>query len=372
MPRAHLARPSDHDPCAVVSAPPHFRPRVTIVAMTVGFGSAPYVQMLPEALSGFAEVSLLVPSHFNDPVLGTEVIKFHTGISPKRALVQSLKPRSHLDLLRKLRATRPDVIHILNGYGYPWALAIAAFAGAPIITTLHDPSPHPGNKVDAVAFHTGRFTLARSAGIHIHDEMFRSDLQRRFPGKPIFVVRHPSFASRYLKHAKPGVPRTRSVLFFGRVEYYKGIEILLRATQLLPPDVSLTVAGAGALSETEKQLAATLGSRLTLLNRFMEDDEAAALLQRAGVLALPYLQATQSSLPLISTAFGLPAVASSVGTFITEIPPLGGLLVPPGDPAALAKALLRQLDEPLPIHNTQETFDALAPRFIDMYRKVSV
>ena len=346
--------------------------RVTIVAMTVGFGSAPYVQMLPEALSRYARVTLIAPEHFNDPAPGVDVIKFRTGVSPKHALLQSLKPWSHTDLLRKVRATRPDVIHILNGYGYPWALAITAFGGAPIVTTLHDPSPHPGNRVDALAFHTGKFTLVRSAGIHVHDGMFRDELKRRFPGKHIFVIRHPSFASRYLKHAKPGVTRGRSVLFFGRVEYYKGIKTLLEAEQLLPPDVSLTVAGAGALSDSEKQLAAALESRLTLLNRFIKDDEAALLLQQAGVLALPYLQATQSSLPLIAAAFGLPVVASSVGTFTNEVPLLGGVLVPPAEPRALADALLKQLDTPAQIRNDQETFDDLAPRFMDMYRQVAV
>jgi len=347
--------------------------RVTIVAMTVGFGSAPYVQLLPEAISRHARVSLVTPDHFSDPVAGAAVIKFRTGVSPRHSLLQSLKPWSHFDLLRKVRSTRPDVIHILNGYGYPWALAIAAFlADIPIVTTLHDPSPHPGNRTDAIAAVLGRFTLARSAGIHIHDEVFRKDVSARFPRKPVFVIRHPSFASRYLKHARPGVARTRSVLFFGRVEYYKGIEVLLRAAALLPADIGIIVAGAGALSETEQQLAAVLGSRLTLINRFIEDDEAALLLQQAGVLALPYLQATQSSLPLISAAFGLPVAAAAVGAFSTEVPQLGGLVVPPGDPQALATALLRQLDTPQPIHNAQETFDDLAPRFMDMYRKVAL
>lgn len=345
--------------------------RVTIVAMTVGFGSAPYVQMLPEALNRHAQVSLVTPEHFNDTVAGVDVTKFRTGVSPKHALVQSLKPWSHFDLLRKARATHPDVIHILNGYGYPWALAIAAFSGAPIITTVHDPSPHPGNRVDAIAYHAGKVTLAFSAGIHIHDTMFRAGMERRYPNKPVFIIRHPSFASRYLKHAKPGVVRTRSVLFFGRVEYYKGIEVLLRAAQLLPPDIGITVAGAGALTETEQQLAAALGPRLTLLNRFIEDDEAAHLLQQAGALALPYLQATQSSLPMIAAAFGLPVVASSVGTFATEVPQLGGVLVPRGETAALASALSKQLDAPAPIRNDQETFDDLAPRFLAMYRAVA-
>lgn len=345
--------------------------RLTIVAMTVGFGSAPYVQMLPEAMRRHCDVTLLCPDHFHDPVEGVTVVKFRTGSSPKHSLRQSLKPWSYTDLLGKLRASRPDVVHILNGYGYPWSMAVAAFSGAPVVTTLHDPSPHPGNTVDAIQAILGRFTLWRSAGIHIHAEIFRDEIKRRYPGNPVFVVRHPSFASRYLKHALQDVARGRNVLFFGRVEYYKGIEVLLRAGALLPADVGLTVAGAGPLSETEKELAAALGSRLTLLNRFIADEEAAALLQQAGVLALPYLHATQSSLPLISAAFGLPVVASCVGTFAAEVPQLGGLVVPPGDPRALADALLRQLETPAPIRDDQETFDNLAPSFLAMYREVA-
>lgn len=345
--------------------------RVTIVAMTASFGMAPYVQMLPEAVSRFCDVTLIAPDQFRDSVERAHIVTFRTGVSPKYTLRQNVKPWSHAELLRKIKASRPDVIHIINGYGYPWALTIAAFACAPVVTTLHDPTPHPGNTVDAIQAILGRYVLWRSAGIHIHDEIFRDKLHRRYPDKPITVIRHPSYASRYLKHAKPGLSRTRSVLFFGRVEHYKGIEVLLRAAQYLPSDIRLTIAGAGALSPVENDLAEMLGQRLQLLNRFIEDDEAAHLLQGAGVLALPYLHATQSSLPLISAAFGLPLVASAVGTFSTEVPQLGGILVPPGDPRSLAQALLRQLDAPTLIQNSQQTFDDLAPDFVAMYRQVS-
>ncbi len=340
--------------------------------MTVSFGSAPYVQMLPQALSRYATVSLVAPDHFRDPVAGADVLGFRTGPTPKRTLRQSVKPWSHFDLIRKLRGTRPDVVHILNGYGYPWSLTVAALMPpVPIVTTLHDPRPHPGNRTDAIQARLGGYTLARSAGIHIHDRVFLEELTSRFPDKPVFVIRHPSFASRYLRHARAGVARRRSVLFFGRVEYYKGIEVLLRAAMQLPPDVGITVAGAGALSETERQLATGLGPRLTLLNRFIEDDEVAVLMQQAGVLAMPYLQATQSSLPLIAAAFGLPVVATSVGTFASEVPHLGGLVVASGDAVALAAALQQQLNAPRQIHDDQETFDALAPHFMAMYRAVT-
>lgn len=344
--------------------------RVTIVAMTVGFGSAPYAEMLPQAVSKYAAVTLVAPAHFKGDFSGFAVTPFRTGLSPSQSLRQSLKPWSHIDLIRKIRRTKPDVVHILNGYGYPWSLSVATAIRAPIVTTLHDPTPHPGNRMDAIQSVLGQYTLRRSTGIHIHDAIYRGEIEHRFPRKKVFVIRHPSFASRYLKHAKPGVTRTRNVLFFGRVEFYKGIETLLRAAALLPADVTVTVAGAGPLSETELSLAGGLGSRLTMLNRFIEDDEAAGLLQRAGVLAMPYLHATQSSLPLIAAAFGLPVVASAVGTFTEEVPALGGLVVPPGEPGALAQALLRQLNAPQPISNNQESFDDLAPDFVEMYRSV--
>jgi glycosyltransferase involved in cell wall biosynthesis len=338
--------------------------------MTVGFGSAPYAEMLPQAMSKYASVSLLAPEHFPGQFPDFEITRFRTGLSPAQSLRQSLKPWSHIDLLRKIRQTRPDVVHILNGYGYPWSLTAAAAIRVPIVTTLHDPTPHPGNRTDAIQSVLGRFTLRRSAAIHIHDRLYRPEIARRFPGKPVFVIRHPSFASRYLRHARPGATRGRSVLFFGRVEQYKGIETLLRAAAFLPPDVTLTIAGAGPLSGIEQALIREMDSRVRLLNRFIEDDEAAQLLQQAGVLAMPYLHATQSSLPLIAAAFGLPVVASAVGTFAEEVPALGGIAVPPGDPEALAGALLRQLSAPQPILNNQQTFDDLAPQFADMYRRV--
>lgn len=345
--------------------------RVTIVAMTIGFGSAPYAEMLPQAIGKYATANLVAPEHFKGDVTGFELTRFRTGLSPSQSLRQSLKPWSHYDLIRKIGNTKPDIVHILNGYGYPWSLTAAAALKVPVITTLHDPTPHPGNRTDAVQSMLGRFTLWRSAAIHIHNDIFRAETERRLPGKPIYVIRHPSFASRYLKHARPDIVRKRKVLFFGRVEHYKGIEPLLRAAAILPPDVTMTIAGAGPLSEIELSLADALGPRLTLLNRFIEDDEAALQLQEAGVLAMPYLHATQSSLPLIAAAFGLPVVASAVGTFVEEVPALGGILVPPGNPQALAGALVHQLNTPQAINNDQKTFDDLAPEFMNMYRKVT-
>jgi len=90
-------------------------------------------------------------------------------------------------------------------------------------------------------------------------------------------------------------------------------------------------------------------------------------MQRASVVALPYRHATQSSVPAIAAAFGCQLVASALGHFNEEIPRLGGILVPPEDPDALAAALAAALRRGATTPVMMRTFDELAPDFIDLY-----
>lgn len=346
--------------------------RVTLVAMTIGTAMGQCVQQLGEALGKRARVTVITPSHYADKIAGVTWRGFPTGANPRRALLGAMNPASHLRLLAALRAQPADIIHLYNGHGYPWALTLAALRGkTPLAVTLHDPDPHPGNMVDALSFRMGKFTLARADAILVHDAIFRPKLERKFPGKTIAVIPLGSLAGRYLQYRKPGITRRRNVLFFGRVEHYKGIEIALRALLVLPGDVTFTLAGGGALSDVEQSLIAQLGPRVQVHNRFIEDSEAAEFLQCAGVLVLPYRQATQSNLPQIAHGFELPVVASAVGTFATEVPRLGGIVVPPEDPAALADAITAQLDAPSQGAGEQLSFESLAPLYMELYERIA-
>jgi glycosyltransferase involved in cell wall biosynthesis len=111
-----------------------------------------------------------------------------------------------------------------------------------------------------------------------------------------------------------------------------------------------------------------LGDRVELHNRYLSDAEVAALLQRASVVALPYRHATQSSIPAIAASFGCPVVASALGHFVEEVPQLGGILVPPMDPAALAAALRKVLTTPQAVHCKPPTFGQLATSYVELYQ----
>ena len=188
------------------------------------------------------------------------------------------------------------------------------------------------------------------------------------PDVRLSVIAHGSLAGRFTRHKQRNVLRERLVLFFGRIEQYKGIDVLCRAIGCLGKDVRLAIAGPGTLDKATQGLIAQLGERVELHNEFLDDAAVALLMQRAGVVALPYRHVTQSSVPGIAAAFGVRVVASSLGNFVEEVPALGGLLVPVEDPAALAESLASVLDAPPKELPQAPTFEKLAPAFVELYR----
>ena len=86
---------------------------------------------------------------------------------------------------------------------------------------------------------------------------------------------------------------------------------------------------------------------MTLLPRFVADAELAALLRRADVVALPYRSIDNSGVVFAALAVGAGLVLTDVGGFRELHDRDGvGMLVPPGDPDALAGALIDVLTSP--------------------------
>jgi glycosyltransferase involved in cell wall biosynthesis len=141
-----------------------------------------------------------------------------------------------------------------------------------------------------------------------------------------------------------------SVLFFGRLESYKGLDVLLSAwAQASPgaPGARLLIAGPPA---AEMALPA-LPDAVELRARRIEDAEACELFRRAAVLVLPYRDATQSALVAAAYAFDLPVIVTDAGALSEYVVPgETGWVVPAGDGAALAAALREALADPARLH----------------------
>lgn len=137
--------------------------------------------------------------------------------------------------------------------------------------------------------------------------------------------------------------RATSLLFVGRLRYYKGLETLFRALLLLP-EARLSVVGEGPMGARWKRLAAGLGlsDRVRFLGE-VPDGDLAEHYATADLFVLPssaraeafgtvLLEAMAAALPVISTELG-------TGTSWVNRDGVTGRVVPPEHPDELARAI---------------------------------
>jgi D-inositol-3-phosphate glycosyltransferase len=198
-------------------------------------------------------------------------------------------------------------------------------------------------------------------------------------------------------HAKQrlGLGETdRTILFFGRIVPYKGLDHLVDAFgRLAPRDRSYRLVIAG---EPLKEAAnhwddihqtiegSPMRKQVVQEIRYIPDNEMEIYFKAADVLVLPYTQIFQSGVLFMSHSFGLPVIATDVGTFRDDIVEgTSGYLCRPNDPEDLARSienyfsseLFRSLDERRSgiqaLVRLGHTWDIVAKTTRDIYTRVS-
>ena len=253
-------------------------------------------------------------------------------------------------LARRIRRWNPDIVHILVESNVWTNLLPFLLRPWPLITTVHDVKLHPG---DVSSAKIPRFFInllvRQSDAIVVHGEGLRREAAKQFRIKSerIFVFPHPPLLRYRHEAQKHGFSKPSDgvfrVLFFGRIYEYKGLRFLLQAAPLIMSSVShlkIVIAGAGDDFEKYDNLVSDATS-VQVHYGFVSVDQAARLFAEADVLALPYIEASQSGVLMVAMPFGLPVVATDVGEIADTVKSTGiGLVIPPRDEVALAKALI--------------------------------
>jgi glycosyltransferase involved in cell wall biosynthesis len=296
-------------------------------------------------------------------------------------------------LTRRIATLKPDIVH------FQWLqlplLDRVYLSGikqhSSLILTLHNPTGLHGSRFQQLCQAAGlRGILGQFDAVIVHSESSRQMALTRHHVAPekLHVVPH-----GVLEHYRPDVVREdvaeaeMKVLFFGNIEPYKRLDILLRAFALLPASLrtrtELVVAGRpGCDLESFWQLAQVLGisSRVRWDLRYIPENEVGALFGSATVVALPYLSIDQSGVLMTAVGCRRPIVATRTGGIPETIQDgRHGLLVDPGDANALSEALKRVLSEP-DLRRSMEkaqcglldgslSWNAAAARTIEVYRQ---
>jgi len=140
------------------------------------------------------------------------------------------------------------------------------------------------------------------------------------------------------------------LLFVGRLRYYKGLQYLLRALADLP-GAHLAVVGTGSMAAEWQALAGELGvaGRVSWLGD-VADAGLPACYHAADLFVLPACERSEAYglVQVEAMAAGLPVVSTELGTGTSFVNRHGetGLVVPPRDPQALARACRDLLSDP--------------------------
>tara|TARA_B100000678_G_C18189727_1_gene494794 strand:+ start:7 stop:1092 length:1086 start_codon:yes stop_codon:yes gene_type:complete len=246
---------------------------------------------------------------------------------------------------RHVHSFAPDVVHVQEHPTRSMGLLARRLRGRyPLVTTVHDPRSHSGNDARAAQRFESYYERLRglSDRLIVHGEALVAMLaETGIDRARIRSIMHGVlFFGRTQPPAARPVERDR-VIFFGRAEAYKGLDTLLAAQKLWQERGStmrLLVAGAGPEIAAHREELQRDG--IELHEGRVPQDELAQLVGSSLAAVLPYHDATQSG--VIASAFGAgrPVVATNVGA-LAEAVGEAGLIVPPGDPEALAAAVMR-------------------------------
>ena len=256
----------------------------------------------------------------------------------------------------------PDVVHV------QWSLVplldIRLYRrlqrrGVRLIYTAHNVEPLPGSTWSSAGF---RALYGLADGVIVHAEGARQYLvdELGVPPSRVHVVpmggpgayageTPPQDEARRRLGLEPDVPY---LLFFGLIKEHKGLGLLLEALALARrerPDLRLLVAGQPMPSwrrYADEIARLDLGESLDLFLSFVPTQRVSAFFGAADVVVLPYERIFQSGVVLAAYTFGRPVIATDVGG-LPELVDEGvtGFLVPPGNPTALAAALVRAADD---------------------------
>ena len=218
---------------------------------------------------------------------------------------------------------KPEIVHFMVGE-YLFANHIKNVKPeSSLCLTVHDLHPHERNKqsikddlIYKEIIHKGYKKCESFIPTLTTSSLSQyKELKELYPSKNIIFTHFPSLVTEQIKHGRAEVKELlgieKYILFFGSVDKYKGVDLLISAFCSLKNNcgMKLVIAGKGQDYDTSDN------KDIIRLNRFIEDEEVGDLFRRASFVVYPYISATMSGVLSIAYYFRKCVLLSEVQFF---------------------------------------------------------
>lgn len=217
-------------------------------------------------------------------------------------------------LIKKIRNEKFDVIYFESLH--VWNLPIMMFSGsACTYQVIHEVIPHEGDKQVKMVDLMNKAVVKLSDNIVLRNKKYIDELVERY-GIEKERVHYLELWRRFPKFTEPRY--TKRVLFFGRINPYKGVDNLLEIAKLCP-EIHFDVIGRvdpqmqGIVDELKKL------PNVFLNNNYVSDDEMKEAFINADWVILPYNSASQSGVIIDAYKYSRPVIAFDVGAISEQI-----------------------------------------------------
>ena len=295
--------------------------------------------------------------------LGAACTNLRGAVSPQRPRLRKLGDlvRYYIRLTCFVMRSRPDVLHFtgtfrneLVWFDALYLPVIFRLSARRYVYTVHNVLPH--GRTHSPLFHLAyRLAYCVPHILLLHTRRSMEQLRDRF-GVPDAKLRLTSIGlnedvpttglTRLAARSRLGLDLTAHVvLFFGRIDYYKGLDLLLSAVERVSVrGLTLVIAGSFVSPSQRDAIVAGVARLRPRLSVMLHDDGVSnesieAYFRSADLVVLPYREVTQSGVLFLALAFGVPVLVSDVGGLPEYVDAEIGIVTPAGDVPRLAAAI---------------------------------
>lgn len=369
-------------------------PRTLLLATTSYAGMGPYIASIVNSFSPTDDVRFFLVER-EDKYFSRNI---HRDLRPMCTIVSEATPSKiktlyqltingrleYADQIKQVcKAEGIKVVHALTSLP-DVDLTTYLASNYNLIYTIHDLHPHGAKKAfyrkwrQDVLYKRIFKAIERSKYLYTNSHSQLEEQKKLYPTHKSFYTPFPSLITEEIANGILSVPELAGIkdyiLFFGRIEAYKGLETLVKAFNLcqLPPSTKLVIAGKGEFTLKEQN------ENIIFINRYIDDREIAEMYRNASCVVYPYISATQSGVLSVASFFGTPIIASDLSFFKEVLGTDYPYLFPTGDHQALAEKLKRCYAEKSPdaeqfsrnLYNEKYSLDKLKDNLLNIYSEV--